>query len=356
MTDWPTMQPRAAQIEEQLGNNPIVVWGLSRAYTDAGRPDDAIRVTLRMVREIADYELLDRLADAYWAKRDIPGWINAWEAYLATPKDIFDFHAGVCEKMATQLIQHGEPQLALKYSEIAAATGSRGGLENHAAILLALRRYDEAEQFARRLATIYRSQLSYYRFCRTSGRGDLEWARAINAPLVEQYQRSNDPNTVRNTALYFQLEDQPEKARQMWQRLSGMVKNHLTALTLAIVALEAKEPDKAISLLEEASKLTPRNIDEHTYAAGVAELLRCIPNPAAVPDRQGPVGRIVASKISPAPRGNVCYFLGRLCELRNLNDDAKWWYSAAMECPDLSISTRPLAALGLRRLGEEYYP
>ena len=54
-------------------------------------------------------------------------------------------------------------------------------------------------------------------------------------------------------------------------------------------------------------------------------------------------------------RGIACYILGRLCELRGKKDDAKWWYRTSMETAEWTFSSRPQAAAGLRRLGEEFY-
>ena len=42
--DWPAMEPRAAQIEQELGENPLVAYALGLAYYHAGKLDDAVYV------------------------------------------------------------------------------------------------------------------------------------------------------------------------------------------------------------------------------------------------------------------------------------------------------------------------
>ena len=90
------------------------------------------------------------------------------------------------------------------------------------------------------------------------------------------------------------------------------------------------------------------------YAAAVNEMLRCLAEPAAIPARDGEV-KVILDAIEAPQRTCVAYFFGRLCELRNKPDDAKWWYRTAMETQDWTSVCRPQAAAGLRRLGEAYY-
>jgi hypothetical protein len=100
------------------------------------------------------------------------------------------------------------------------------------------------------------------------------------------------------------------------------------------------------------STSTPR---EKAYASCVAELQRCLSDPNALRARDGEIGKIIADNTLTVQRGNICFILGRLCELRNHNDDAKWWYRQSLDADADYFPCKPKSAVALRRLGDEYY-
>jgi hypothetical protein len=86
------------------------------------------------------------------------------------------------------------------------------------------------------------------------------------------------------------------------------------------------------------------------------EVQRCLENPAAFPSMEGSLKPILTDpKLPPATHGNVCYILGRVCELRHQDDAAKAWYRASLESRNDDYACRPLCAIALRRLGEEFF-
>jgi hypothetical protein len=49
------------------------------------------------------------------------------------------------------------------------------------------------------------------------------------------------------------------------------------------------------------------------------------------------------------------YVMGQLCEFRKKPEDAKWWYEQSCKPIGVDFAFRPLAAVALRRLGEDPY-
>ncbi|HVT88876.1 MAG TPA: tetratricopeptide repeat protein [Tepidisphaeraceae bacterium] len=345
---------RAEQIEHDFAGNPIVTYGLGRAYLQAGRIDEAIRLLEYTVQLAPDYPAYYYLANAHLAKDDVQGWLDALETYMKTPKDIPVANTSVCRMMALRLLEMGDLGRAVEYADRAVKSGSEPDVECKVLVLLALGEYDQADELMHRFATNYNYVLDYYRFVRSTGHGDLETALRLVTPVIRRFETSQNPNDLRWAAQFYAFESQPDKAELLWQRLLRMDHNYINLMFLSIHALEKNDRDQAISFLTEANKLNPSFSGDSAYASGVAEMLRCIKD-HAIPDQTGHITYFVKKHTNAAQCGNVCYCLGRICELNHHDEEAKWWYRAAMKTPDMGFMGRPLAFNALKRLGEDYY-
>jgi hypothetical protein len=54
-------------------------------------------------------------------------------------------------------------------------------------------------------------------------------------------------------------------------------------------------------------------------------------------------------------RGNVCYILGKLCEIEGKIDAAKMWYRLTLDTASPGFVGLGLAGDALRKLGEQHY-
>jgi hypothetical protein len=137
-------------------------------------------------------------------------------------------------------------------------------------------------------------------------------------------------------------------------------------LAIALLELQLRGDAAALAALKTPyTAMEPAGTNRAaTYHAAVTALRDCLEaapaDAGAVPPRDAKnvdenVKRWILDVKDTSARGNACYMLGRFCELRKKPEDAKFWYRTALETHDWNFTFRPAAAVGLRRLGEEFY-
>jgi tetratricopeptide (TPR) repeat protein len=370
---WPDIRPRAAEIEKEMSGNPQVAYALARAYRSEKRLADAARL-LEATTDIApDEAVYEELAEIYKQEGNADKWLEIYDKYLSSTEQLGLEHARRNENVAYTLMGMKQPEKALKYAKAAADSNALWALRCLAACLTELGQYDEAEAVERSGQEQYPNGFNWYRWCRITGKGDLEAARALSKKQAAAIDKVPGRQDLNDVAIYFVLEGDLGKARKTWQRQLEREPDQYTVLQLAMLDLEEGKPDAAKQRLENSRAVTlPPNmppelakllreqvtpVDDtrgRIYQAAVNEIKRCLEDANAVPLRDGPTQVILGATDTPW-RGCATYFLGRFCELRGKTDDAKWWYRQSMETAEWTNSCRPQSAAALRRLGEEYY-
>jgi tetratricopeptide (TPR) repeat protein len=368
---WPETRVRAAEIERDLGENPQIAYALARAYRGEKRFADAARLLEGVIAISPDTDAYTELAEMYKQQGDADKWLEIYDKYLAGTEQFGLEHARKCEQIAYTLMAMKKLDRALPYAKTAADSYSGWGLHCCAACLMEMGRFEEAEQIEKQVQESYPSSFCWYRFCATTNRGDLASARESaeqNVPELESLKSGDELNEL---ALYLQMEGKNDRARRCWEREKRNASDTYNALQLAMLDLEEGKNDDAelrcdvagvqeITLPPQFAAMVgdivtkPDRSRAIVYGAALEEVKRCLRDVTAVPRRAGPTQPIFDAIQSPY-RTNAAYFLGRLCELRGKKDDARFWYRTAMETEEWTASCRPQAALGLRRLGEEFY-
>jgi tetratricopeptide (TPR) repeat protein len=368
---WPETRPRAAQIERDMDGNPQVAYALARAYRADKRFDDAARLLESVIEISPDHDVYEELAEMYKQQGNADKWIEIYDKYLATTEDFGLEHARVNEKIAYTLMRMNKLEKALPYAQHAAESYSGWGLNAYAACLTEMGRYDIAEQVQKANQERYPDSFAWYRWCQTTGKGDLNAARAMSMETVPGFESSTDDGELNEAAIVLQLDGQVDRAHAYWERAVQRRHDPYDALQLCMLDLEKGNTQQAQDRLEGLTLqepqlppgfekmmggVMPKTDDTRLkiYAAAVEEIQRCLADPSATPARNGDV-KIILDAIETGYRVNCAYFLGRLCELRGKTEDAKWWYRTSMQTQEWTASCRPQSAAALRRMGEEFY-
>ena len=74
MQDWKSVEPRAAEVEKESGGNPIIAYGLGKAYAEHGQPAKAIPLLQNAIVSAPDYLTYSALAAAQLAIGDEASW------------------------------------------------------------------------------------------------------------------------------------------------------------------------------------------------------------------------------------------------------------------------------------------
>lgn len=354
--DWPHTRDRAAQIERDFGGNPQVALALARAYRDDHREADAIRLYEQLVPLVPDRGVYEELAELYRKQGHEEKWLATLQAYLKNTEDFGLDHAMVDQDIAYALMREKHADQALPYASAAAESYSAWGPEVYANCLTELGRYSEAEKVEQAHQERYTGSVAWYRWCQTTGKGNLPQARRATAIKAMQNSSSDQETILNEIGIYYQLEGQLDRALACFVPFANGVYD---ASQLAMIQLEQGKADDAKATLKAVAQQPHSRFDNDTarekiYRAAVNEVLRCLQDAKATPRRDGEMKILLDATDSPY-RGNASYFLGRACELTGRKDDAKWWYHVSMDTREWTFSCRPQAAACLRRLGEPYY-
>jgi tetratricopeptide (TPR) repeat protein len=172
---------------------------------------------------------------------------------------------------------------------------------------------------------------------------------------IPQIDNTGEPSLLIDVGTYYYLESNKAKAMEYWTRGHEKRKESFTAALLALMALEQGRAQDAAKLVEEGIAIEQNTPRLRIYGAALAEMKRCLDDPNAIPAH---VELLTTSPTDPevlAARGNSCYYLGRLCELRGKTEEAKQWYELTLNTFPGTFIGRAMAADALRKLGVEFY-
>ncbi len=374
---WPEVRPRAAEIDRNYGDNPQVAYPLARAYHFDKRYADAERLLRQAIKISPDAQFYLELAEVYNDQGDEDKMLAAFDKYMESNDEYFIDRGRKLESLAYQLMRRGESEKALKYAKLSADIGSAWGMNVHAWCLTELGRFQEAEAIEKDCQESYPEGFAWHNWCQITGKGDLAAARAMSQAWLANPKCGKDPRLVEQVAAALQIDGQIDRARAIWEKQFVGRHDPFYALQLAMIDLETGKSQAATDWLDQLPPLNPENKGgfpngfpklkpgvgrvyvENTaprvraYQFVIDQVRKCMEAPTAVLPRDGDAKLVLEG---PAiSRGDGAYFLGRVCELRGKKLDAAWWYRKSLESKDWTFTSRPFAAAGLRRSGEEFY-
>jgi tetratricopeptide (TPR) repeat protein len=370
---WPETRAKAAEIERDMGTHPQIAYALARAYRFDKRYDDAERLLGSVIEISPDPGVYEELAEIYKDRGNVDKWLEVYNQYLSNSEDFGLSHARKNEEIAYTLMRMKRYDRALEYAKKSAESGSGWGYIVYASCLTELGHYEEAEKVQKVNQERYPESLAWYRWCQTTGKGDLNAAKAASQATANEIKDDRRQGRTNEAPMFFILEGDATAARAVWQRDFDKDQDPYPAMQLAMIDVADGKTQSATEILDSA-----RTVEEHLppqltkmmggvtrgedpsrtkiYRAAIQELQRCLADPAALPKRDGEGDlRLISQPQGGMYAGNAAYFFGRLCEVRGKKDDAAWWYRTSLDCGAWNFACRPQSGAGLRRLGQEYY-
>lgn len=286
--DWPAAKSRAAAWETRFKQQLDVQGALARQYLAAKDVPAARRCLQQYVQLSPESWGYRALAGTYLSQGDRRRWLETLEEYLHRGDD--EFHSGaVRREIAEYFLETGDDQRAIEYAKRAVEEGDSG------AYLIAAQAYERLQNWL--LAehhytqagrdSVFSSGLEWYSFCRRTGQGDQNAARAAAleslpelkpAPpragrdglprpsMMRDWPEANmkDPDEARSAyathANFHELDGNPRQALDHWQQAYAKKKipwDGLRALLLAIELRDTAARDKLRKALGEAPDPPP---------------------------------------------------------------------------------------------------
>jgi tetratricopeptide (TPR) repeat protein len=353
-SNWKALSSAADGVLK-ASNNPIVSYGIARAYLENNETDKAIPILRDLVKTAPDLNCYRALTNAYLSQNDEKSWLSTWDEYLNNVEDFGLDHAVVGQTVAEHLNWQQRSDEALSYAKIAADSYSASGLQIYAWTLADVRQYDQAAAVMEQNFERYNDPEIPYRFFVTLGRGNRDGTAKAYPQWFANDPQHDDPGVELDYSVYLMLEGQAEQADAMLHRSFDQKPYRLTALLLALRAVEQNKPGDVAALFAKAHATAAQNDAAARYDLCIDEFERCLKSPTTLPARDGRLAASFADWTASPQNISIAYVMGRLCEIRKKPDDARWWYHQAFIYPQDDYTLRPLAAVALRRLGDDPY-
>jgi tetratricopeptide (TPR) repeat protein len=345
--DWAWAEPRVAGWLAQGGDSVALLGGLAWRYTELGRLDEAQPLLERYIRLSPDAWGYKTLAGNYKSLGDLARWQATLDDYLANVEDFALDHAQVRVDIANHFMKEKEWARAQPYAEAAAQSWAHWAMNCAIRCYTAMEDWDRAELWTRRVAERYpgpETWAVWYLFCKQTGRGDVESARAwTDQFLAALGDRTGiaDPLAVG----YFRwLAGETEEARGVFTTVKE-TKVLAASVALAMIADDLGEAARRDELLEEIGNRPP---DEGPKTIRICKLFRDALAKGDGAKLDLVEVNFILQNIPTERRGNTEFFVGWFLKNRGQADDARAYLRNCAESPTTYVWMRAMAADALR--------
>lgn len=259
--------------KKRFSAKPTFMSALADFYLNED-PDKAIPLyedTLRV--SPGTYSAYRKLASIYKQRGDIDQWRVTLERYLAQP-DVGLQHAQIRVDIAKEYMKSGQNEKALPYAERAAGTWAGWAMDCASKCNAKVGKMDKAELWIRRVSERYAgSEMSWYCFCQTYGRGDIGAARGL---VEEKLTAQGRPGG--SMAFYFHLMEgnTEEAAKYLEQGYARNKQDIMMIMWQAITALQKGESEKALTFLDSGVKLGDKYKRHYPIYKALGDLAKVI--------------------------------------------------------------------------------
>jgi tetratricopeptide (TPR) repeat protein len=311
--DWDYSAPHAAEWETQFASSPRVLLALGQQYLQHEKLDDATRCLERAITLSPDFESYKLLADAWLKQKDEKKWLEVWEKYLKQ-EEFGLTHASVRVGIAQHYMNTGRFEKALPYSQQAAATWAEWAMESAANCLTGLKRYDEAEEYWRRMAGRYvPTCYKWYYWCRKTGQGNVDEARTFVRNAINDNFGGVD---LTNRAIFLTLEGDKEGALKAYDESFAADRYPEEYWAAALVADELQRPEKRDAYLQLAVRTADRPGYTRKFMVELTTLAQdALADPTRMADSAAKAEKLVMGLQSVDERSTAGWVAGKFYDL-----------------------------------------
>ena len=234
--DWARVEPRAKEWEAEAiaGGRPEILMNLGGRYLELKHWDDAERCLAKAIEMTPDIEGFKLLAKVYQGRGELERWKATLERALEADDPGLD-HMTIRVQLANYYMGLKEYDKALPYAESAAATWAGAGMQSAAYCHESMGHWDQAELWVRRSTERYPETdwMSWFVWCRRTGRGDLAAARAFAVAFMKGF--GDRPTVGRCDAIgrFYIVDGSPKEALSVLVPLQDKLPDPIRGLMIA---------------------------------------------------------------------------------------------------------------------------
>ncbi|HEX4072743.1 MAG TPA: hypothetical protein VHX68_16300 [Planctomycetaceae bacterium] len=359
--NWGAMKSRAAELEAEYADDPVVQGALTKKYRELKKYTDAERCALRRIQIAPDYTGYDTLAAIYKDQGDLGRWKTTLQESLSLPSlGLEEF--SIRNRIAWYYMERQEWNEALPYAEGAAASYSAWGLKTLARCHEMLGHWQKAEELMRATAERYEdSAFDWMLWCFRTGHGDVPAATECARKHFESLGSAATQPQLDLIATFYLLQDQPEKALVIFEKGYDRAKGVFDAMQAAMIADELgkqEERDRNLKRVVTAGLRAKPKEAQGLYGRLGALMKTALP-PGSMKDFDFEKLDVILRESKTkawSVETNLAYFAGMFLKNRGNAEKARVYLVRAAETAQYHVANQTLACRQLRQMKIPFVP
>jgi tetratricopeptide (TPR) repeat protein len=324
--NWARGRTFMATVENDSGDDPILMAALSRRYYKLKQWDNAERCGKKWLAAAPDYANHRLLAAIYKEKGDLVHWKETLVKSLDIPSAGLA-QAQVQDELAHYHMNRKEWSEAVVFADGAAESYSGWGMMTACRCHEMLGQWEKAEAFVRAVSERYdNSRFEWMQWCHRTGHGDADAADNCARTYFESLGTNIVPYVRQQIAVYYVLRDEPAKAQTVFEMCFNKEHEAYNGLHAALIADalgKTADRDRLLTEIVDANPgLSPRGAAyAGIYKDLVEQLQKGLP-PGSVKDLEfTKIEAVIFKSPDTEAPTNLEYFVGMF--LKNRGDKEK---------------------------------
>ncbi len=347
--NWDEVKREVPAWRAKVGDAPALIGALGRKHFERKEYDEAEKDLKRYMELCPDLWVYERLASCYEARGDRERWKATLDDYLANTEDSGLQHAKVRVQLANYLMTRERWADAKKYAEPAAETWAGWAMICASRCNEGLEDWERAELWIRRTAERYPTSnwAAWYLFCKRTGHGDVEAARAMAEEYLTAVEGRPDLAGPHQLGFFQWATGAPKKALENLEKAEAAKPSPLHAFSAMLLADELGDKVRRDRMLNE---LCAKFQDRVPRMVALAGMIR----EAHTDGGEHPLDLAAVDKVlerMPANmRGNAEFLIGRYQLNRGQPESARKYLQYASSAPETQAWLKVIAVDSLRSM------
>jgi tetratricopeptide (TPR) repeat protein len=344
---WDQVKDQVPAWRAKVGDAPALIAALGRKDVELkeyGQAENDLRRYIEISPDPWAYRLL---ADCYKARGQDDRWQATLDQFLAETEPAGLEHAKLQVDIANELMKRGRFADAKKYAEPAAETWAGWAMICASECNEGLKDWDRAEIWIRRAAERYpqANAAGWYRFCKRTGHGDIQAARAFSDAHNPGAADRPDPARLERDAFSLWTGGSPQQALESLEKAERAQPTPAHAIAAFLLADELGDKARRDRLLEELCTKLQRQVPR---MAAIGRMMHDV----LVGDGERSLNLAVVDKVlgdMPArTRGNAEFLVGRFLLNRGQPESARKYLQRAADSSQTHAGLRQIAVDSVR--------
>lgn len=342
--------------EQQFKDVSYLQRDLSEAYRKLGDIDGTERCLQRLIQIHPTFDTYQKLADLYAIRGDDERWLGASLLSLEFPVPGLE-DVRVREQIARHYLDRGNQRMAIRYAEQAATSYAGTSLALASEIHGQVGNWKKAEAYLSACSQRYETwATAWLRWCRRTGKGDVNSALALGQERAESLRGNGDINQKAYMAAFYELSNQLEEAYTLNAEIARKKPIPLAIWRALILADELHKNDERDEFLQTLLNGDPTEYRDDLEETGplTRYFLTCVSDP----DQELDLDRIndFIARLPRTPAIVMSYFIGRYLLNHGMQDAALFHLKNAAASPTDEYGNSTQAIWLLRQLQAEVPP